>query len=69
MTDMLGHLRRARRNEQTAGQKRGRNPENRELEMPGAQELTREDARNVDAIETRRVGSEVRNSAADEDLG
>jgi hypothetical protein len=36
--------------------------------MPGPQKLTWKNARKIETVETRRVGPEVRNGAADHDL-
>src|SRR5262245_31330361 len=40
-------------------------PQDRELQMPGAQQVARQESRQIDAIETARIGSVMCNTTAD----
>ena len=57
-----------RREEQSAGYIGCGDPEDRELQMPGAQNLAGQNRREIKSVEAARVGAVVRRAAADQGL-
>ena len=57
-----------RRQEDAGGDERGRHPEDRQLHVPGAHQVVREDLREVDAEEARDVGAVVLRGGAEHAL-
>ena len=54
--------------EQRGGDIGGGDPEDRRLQMPGAQQVAREDAFQLEAVEAARIGAVMRDRAADQRL-
>jgi hypothetical protein len=54
--------------EDSSGEERGRDPENRQLQVPGAHQVVGEPLRQVDAEKVGQLGAVVLRGCADEDL-
>ncbi len=54
--------------EQRAADIGGRNPEDSELQMPGAQQIARQERRQIEAEEIAGLGTVMCDASADEDL-
>jgi hypothetical protein len=56
------------RDEQGTADISGGDPQDRQLQMPGAQEVAGQEPGEIDAVEATRIGAVMRHTAADQSL-